>query len=264
MKKENPRKYGKPPYRIVLVHGGPGGAGEMAPVARELAPDMGVLEPLQTETTLEGQVGELLDQIGKNTEIPAVLVGFSWGAWLSFIAAARRPEIAAKLILVGSGGFLEKYAERTEMTRMGRLTAAEKKEMEDLRPRLAGPDADKARIAFSRMGEIFSRVDAFEPMRTEPEEIEYRPDIFQGVWGEASELRRNGGLLELGNSITCPVTALHGDYDPHPAEGVSAPLCAVLKRFKLVLLEKSGHKPWIEFHARDEFFKQLRSELAGV
>jgi pimeloyl-ACP methyl ester carboxylesterase len=88
--------------------------------------------------------------------------------------------------------------------------------------------------------------------------------MYEGVWKDASEMRRSGRLLELGNLIRCPVTAFHGDYDPHPAEGVSAPLSAVLKTFSFVLLEKCGHKPWIELHARDEFYRGLRKELSGA
>ncbi len=56
---KNLRKYGKAPFAIVVVHGGPGARGEMAPVARELSTHGGVLEPLQTATSVEGQVEEL-------------------------------------------------------------------------------------------------------------------------------------------------------------------------------------------------------------
>jgi len=45
---KNFRKYGKPPFRVAVIHGGPGAGGEMAPVVRELASDCGVLEPIQT------------------------------------------------------------------------------------------------------------------------------------------------------------------------------------------------------------------------
>ena len=40
---ENLRKYGKAPFSIVVVHGGPGAAGEMAPVAQELKASGGIL-----------------------------------------------------------------------------------------------------------------------------------------------------------------------------------------------------------------------------
>ena len=56
---KNLRKYGHSPYTVAVVHGGPGAPGEMAPVARELSSITGVLEPLQTKYSLEGQVQEL-------------------------------------------------------------------------------------------------------------------------------------------------------------------------------------------------------------
>jgi len=40
------RKYGKEPFSIAVIHGGPGAGGEMAPVARELSSHWGVLEPI--------------------------------------------------------------------------------------------------------------------------------------------------------------------------------------------------------------------------
>jgi hypothetical protein len=38
-----------------IIHGGPGAPGSMATVARELASDWGIMEPLQTVTSLERQ-----------------------------------------------------------------------------------------------------------------------------------------------------------------------------------------------------------------
>ena len=79
---KNPRKYGESPFNIALIHGGPGAAGEMAPVARELASCWGVLEPLQTASYLKGQIGELENILKNNGDLPVILIGFSWGAWL--------------------------------------------------------------------------------------------------------------------------------------------------------------------------------------
>jgi pimeloyl-ACP methyl ester carboxylesterase len=74
-------------------------------------------------------------------------------------------------------------------------------------------------------------------------------------------LRRSGKLLEMGKEITVPVVAIHGDYDSHPAEGVEKPLSAILKDFHFILLEKCGHKPWIERQARERFYTILEGEL---
>ena len=76
----NLRKYGNPQFKIALIHGGPGAHGEMAPVARELAKTRGVLEPLQTALTIEGEVEELRQVFVENAALPAILVGYSWGA----------------------------------------------------------------------------------------------------------------------------------------------------------------------------------------
>jgi len=62
---KNLRKYGNSPFSIAVIHGGPGAPGEMAPVARELSSGWGILEPLQTAASLEGQVEELYDVLQK-------------------------------------------------------------------------------------------------------------------------------------------------------------------------------------------------------
>ena len=104
----NIRIYGTAPFNIALVHGGPGAPGEMAPLARELASEMGVLEPLQTAGSIDGQVEELKDILEKHGNPPLIMGGFFWGAWLSFIVAAQYPSLVKKLILVSSPPFTEK------------------------------------------------------------------------------------------------------------------------------------------------------------
>jgi pimeloyl-ACP methyl ester carboxylesterase len=255
------RKYGKAPFTIVVVHGGPGAAGEMAPVARELASDWGVLEPLQTAATLEGQVDELKTVLERNADLPVTLVGFSWGAWLSFILAAEYPAFVKKLILIGSGGFEERYAARTRETRSNRLSEEERREVQFLVGCLENPEAEGKSTAFIRLGTLFSKTDSYDPIQYESETIDYRADIYQSVWKDAEGLRRSGKLLELGKHITCPVVAIHGDYDPHPAEGVREPLSAILKDFRCILLTNCGHKPWIERRAREDFFRSLIEEV---
>ena len=107
-----------------------------------------------------------------------------------------------------------------------------------------------------------SKTDSYNPCPGEEEEhIEVRQDIYQGVWPEANELRRSGKLLQLGEKIECPVVAIHGDYDPHPAEGVKEPLSKVVKDFKFILLENCGHTPWIEQIAKNEFYEILKNQL---
>ncbi len=258
---KNLRTHGKAPFSVAVVHGGPGAAGEMAPVACELAAHWGVLEPLQTATSLEGQVKELKTTLEEQGDLPVTLIGFSWGAWLSFILAARYPELVRKLILVGSGPFEERYAAGIQETRLARLSDEERAEVNTLIEALENPAAADRSAAFERFGALSTKADAYDPLGQEDSAIEVQVDIFYSVWPEAAELRRSGKLLELAHDIRCPVVAIHGDYDPHPAEGVQKPLSALLGNSRFILLRNCGHKPWIERQARDSFYRILKEEL---
>jgi pimeloyl-ACP methyl ester carboxylesterase len=261
---KNLRTYGKAPFKVAVIHGGPGAAGEMVPVARELASNWGVLEPLQTAASLEGQIEELKTVLEENGDLPVFLIGFSWGAWLSFMVAAHYPALVKKLILISSGPFEEKYVAGIEETRLSRLSEEERREVESLLEVLENPAAPEKDEAFARFGTLFSKADAYDPIVSESEAIACDADIFQSVWTEAAELRRSGELLRLGKRIKCPVVAIHCDYDPHPPEGVQKPLSASLKSFKFLLLANCGHKPWIERRAKGKFCEILKEELRNL
>ncbi|MFA6104255.1 MAG: alpha/beta hydrolase [Victivallaceae bacterium] len=255
------RLYGNAPFDVAAVHGGPGAGGEMSTVASELATVRGVLEPLQTALSLDGQVEELKSVITAAGSPPVTLIGFSWGAWLCFILAARHPELVKKLILVSSGAFEEEYIRTLHQTRMSRLTADERDELKQLLKCLEDPAVTDKSPYFERFGALFSGADAYDPL-PDPAKIDFRSDIYAKVWPEGAELRRSGKLLELGSRIKCPVTAIHGDYDTHPADGVRIPLSAILRDFNFIELKKCGHKPWAERQARDEFFRILHAQLS--
>ena len=258
---KNLRKYGNPPFNIAVIHGGPGAPGEIAPVARELSFEWGVLEPFQTATSLEGQVQELKALLKKNGDFPVTLIGHSWGAMLSFIFAAQYPFLVKKLILIGSGVYEEKYAANIMKTRLSRLNEKDRSEVHTLGKTLDDPAVSDKNMSFARLGKLISRADSYDPLPQNNEVPECQYNIYQSVWPDASKLRSSGKLLELGKQIQCPVVAIHGDYDPHLAEGVQKPLSLILKNFRFFLLKNCGHLPWIERAARDRFYDILKKEL---
>ena len=133
------RKYGKAPFNIAVIHGGPGAGGELAPVANRLGKDRGVLEPLQTAHSVEGQIDELKEVLENSGHSPYVLIGYSWGAMLSFMFAAKYPEMVKKLILVSSGAFEESYAANIMNVRLERLSLDEKHLLQHLVSELENP-----------------------------------------------------------------------------------------------------------------------------
>lgn len=258
----NLRKYGSAPWDVAVLHGGPGASGEMAPVARELAPIRGVLEPLQTASTIEGQITELKAVLEKDGDSPLTVIGWSWGAWLGFIFASRYPSLVKKIILIGSGPFEEKFARNIMQTRLKRMNMKEKSEVLLLIETMDGPSTGDKNETMMRFGKIISKADSYDPMPQKSEILECRYDIYNKIWPQADSLRGSGRLLQFGRKIRGPVVAIHGDYDPHPYEGVLNPLSRILKDFRFFLLEKCGHQPWIEKHAKDEFFAILKNEIS--
>ncbi|MGD9128935.1 MAG: alpha/beta hydrolase [Candidatus Woesebacteria bacterium] len=255
------RKYGTKPFKLALLHGGPGAAGEMAAVAKELSKEHAVLEPLQSKTSIQGQVEELKAILQTNADLPVTLIGYSWGAWLAFIFAAQYPKFVKKLILLGSGAFEEKYAKDIMKVRLARLSKAERKEVDSLSKDLERAEPEQKNAIFAQFGKLMTKADSYNPLPDKNKSINCRYDIYEKVWPEAAELRRTGKLLKLGKKIQCPVVAIHGDYEPHLPEGVRVPLAKVLKDFKFILLKKCGHTVWLEKEARAKFYALLKKEL---
>lgn len=260
---KNFRIYGSLPLTIVVVHGGPGAPGEMKPVAEELSKYFGVIEPLQTEDSIDGQIEELKKVIEGNAASPVQLIGWSWGAWLSYLLAARHPNLVKKLILVSSGPFNASYAQGIMNTRLGRLAEQERKRVEEIIQLLQSGKADD--VTFNELGGLMDKADSYGPMlHSNDDAIEksaVQSEIYEKVWSEADKLRSSGKLLKTGKKITCPVVAVHGDYDPHPSEGVEKSLSKILKNFHFHLIEHCGHHPWLEKKARSRFYEILIQEL---
>ena len=261
---DNPRIYGSPPYRVAVVHGGPGAVGGMSDVAARLSSFAGTVEPLQSRLSVEGEITELHHLITGITDTPVILIGHSWGAWLSLLTAARYPGSVSKLILVGSAPFEESYAASIHKTRIKRLNRYERVEFGLIMDKLSSRDYINGRAISRMLHELVLKSDGYKPLEKAKsywEGVTINREIFSGVWEEAAELRRSGELLKAASSITCPVTAIHGDYDPHPVNGVSEPLGKTLKNFRFILLKKCGHYPWLEKQASEKFFEILKDEI---
>lgn len=257
----NARRYGQGPYRIAVIHGGPGAAGDMAPVAMALSGRAGVLEPLQTADSVDGQIAELAACLRAWADPPVTCLGHSWGAWLALLTAARHPELIGKLVLVGCGPLEARYAAGLTQTRLDRLSPQARGEAAALLA--AAPSLDEAGLA--RLGALFARADTYDPLPDGEAAHDAAPlggqaALFAAVWPQAAALRQSGELLRRARSLRCPVIAIHGDHDPHPAAGVCEPL-AGLPGFRCRLVPHCGHTPWRERQADAAFFQILVAAL---
>ena len=92
------RVHGENPFNIAVLHGGPGAWGEMEPIARYLSEDYGIIEPFFLSPTLEGQLKEMEIILNLHEIEKITLIGFSWGAWIAFLFAARHTKRVSQVI----------------------------------------------------------------------------------------------------------------------------------------------------------------------
>ncbi|MDT3426774.1 pimeloyl-ACP methyl ester carboxylesterase [Paenibacillus forsythiae] len=254
------KTYGKPPYQTFLIHGGPGAAGEMAGVATFLSQRFGVVESFQTRLTINELILELKKDIEHYSDGPVSLVGYSWGAWLSYIFAASFPELVRKSILVGSAPYKQHYTKDLQATRLARLSEEDKRRVRELEAGLEKNESNKNEI-LRQYGKLMEITDLYDPLPSDDGMVEFNLNVYHHIWQEADALRSSGELLKLGYNVVCPVVAIHGVHDPHPYSGVIQPLSAVLQDFRYHLLEHCGHTPWKERLAKDHFYHLLLAEL---
>ena len=255
------RRYGKAPFHVLFLHGGPGAAGSVAGACQELGRYTGVLEPWQSKKSVSALAEELEEQIRDFAQTPLTLIGHSWGAWLSLLYAAQHPQHIQSLIWIGCPPLEESYAGLINQRRLANLSEEEGAAFCLALDTLQDPAAPDHKSALHTLDLLAQKADNVCPLE---EELEIPPadeQIFAAVWPQATTLRKRGTLLKAAQMLSCPITLIHGEQDPHPPQGVSAPLTRLGITFNEIILPRCGHTPWIEKHARKTFFDALRAAL---
>lgn len=249
------RLYGNAPYTVAALHGDPGAAGSVGYLASELSKraKTGVLEPVQSAESIEGQVAELSDLLADFN--PKVLIGHSWGAWLALFYAAKYHNVS-KLILIGCPPFEAKAAEEKSMRRLKALSPSDFKEFK--RCAVLAQTGDKD--AFSRLGELADKADNVclpDPDPSLDFLLPFCENIYEKVWSQADLFRKNNGFETLLKEIDASVYVLQGDKDPHLASDAVLPLRRAGLDVREFIFENCGHSPFREKYVKDRFFNVL-------
>lgn len=258
------REYGMSGPPVVVLHGGPGAPGYMAPVARGLASAFRVLEPFQRGSsreplTVARHVQDLHALVSRREDgdVRPALVGHSWGAMLALAYAAAHPRHAASLVLIGCGTF--------DPAARDRLRAVREERMNDvLRARLRGlpeefPDPDER---LRRFGNLTLPLYSYEPPTCELDVEACDARAHHESWEDMVRLQEEGVYPAAFAGIDAPVIMLHGAFDPHPGRLIRASLAPHLPQLEYHEWDRCGHYPWLERGARDAFFAFLGEWLA--
>jgi len=257
------REYGTSGPLVVVLHGGPGAPGYMAPVARGLTGSFRVLEPLQRGSggeplTVARHVADLHDMVEARcgTARPA-LVGHSWGAMLALAYAAAHPGRTIAIVLVGCGTFDPKARRRVRAAREERMDDRLRRRIERLREEVPDPD-ERLRV----LGNLTLPVDSYDLVTTDQELEACDARAHHETWEDMLRLQAEGVYPAVFAVIDVPVLMLHGAADPHPGRMIRASLEPHLSRLEYREWERCGHYPWLEKAVRGEFFAVLRKWLA--
>ncbi len=247
---------------VVVLHGGPGTPGQMAPVARRLAAACRVLEPHQRGSggealTVARHVADLDALVEKHCrgQKPA-LVGSSWGAMLALAYAAAHPDHAGPLVLIGCGTF--------DLLSRARMREIIEERMDDvLRERLERlpeeiPDPDRR---FEAMGDLILPLYAYDADASELEGERCDWRAHQETWNDMLRRQEAGDYPAAFAAIESPVLMLHGAFDPHPGRMIQASLEPYLAELEYKEWERCGHYPWAERAVREDFYSVLSSWL---
>jgi pimeloyl-ACP methyl ester carboxylesterase len=254
------RTYGSTGPTVIVLHGGPGAPGSLAPVARELSNEFRVIEPLQRQSggeplTVARHVADLHEVIeARSADERPALVGHSWGANLALCYSAEHPESARAIALVCSGTWDSKARARMRQIIAERVT-------DDVRARLKALDSSSDE-GLKKRGEIMGQLYAYELLNNVSDEtIEVDARSNKEVWDDVVRLQEAAVYPAAFSVIKAPVLMLHGAHDPHPGAMIRDTLLPHIPHLEYVELERCGHDPWNERYGREEFFRVLREWL---
>lgn len=258
------REYGSGVATVLVLHGGPAAAGDVAPLARELGRHWHALEPFQRGSggpplTVATHVRDLDEIIGERCggHHPA-LVGHSWGAMLALAYAAEHPAVPAGLVLIGCGTFSPAARAAFHSRLEARLTPQDRARLADLERSEASADR-----RFAARGRLMTRVYAHDVEDEDDDAGTVDAAAHEQTWADMQRLQRDGTYPAAFAAIRAPVLMLHGEQDPHPGRLIRDDLQAHMPQLEYQELAKCGHSPWLERQAKGSFFGALDAWLVA-
>jgi proline iminopeptidase len=179
---------------------------------------------------------------------PLSIVGYSWGGLLALLysveAFERSEQInltPARVVLIEPAPVTRPFRAQFESSFSERQASAS---VQQLREQLAqsglrerDPDAYRQRAFELSVAGYFA-----DPQRArELTPFRVMGRVQQQVWESLGDF----DLLQRVEQVDCPVLILHGRHDPIPLEASEA-LARALPDARLVVLEHSGHVPYVE------------------
>jgi len=233
---------------VLYVHGQPGLGSDGDEVARALERDHRVLLPDRPgyggsgydPVSMEDNAELLGDLLQARDAAPATVVAHSYGGGIALLLAARRPELVAGLVLVGSVGRSDSigaFDRVLALPGVGEvMTAAGLVALGRILPRMR-------RLAGHAPGEIGTRLNA-----ALPDEGFLEVALSQGHWvwrsvvGEQRFLLREIAFVEDAvDHVRVPTVVVTGTHDVVVPPRVAVTLACAIPGAQLLIVGRTGH-----------------------
>jgi pimeloyl-ACP methyl ester carboxylesterase len=180
---------------------------------------------------------------------------------LSF--AARYPEDVAALVLVGCGTYDESSRALHRRSLEKRMGEAERHRIAALEDQLESESNTAARDAlFGELGALYMEAESHELLDVSGDsanDLAADEAGYRETWNDVLRLQREGIEPAAFRGISARVLMIHGAVDPHPGASTRDVLSRFVPQLEYVELDRCGHEPWRERHARDRFLELVRS-----
>jgi len=258
------RTYGSSGPFLIVLHGGPGAPGYMAPLARKLAGCFQVLEPFQRVSDHESltvslhvsDLHEIVETYCGNS--PPAIVGHSWGAMLALAYAAAHPKHARLLALIGCGTFDIDARKQFKKTCEQRMNESFEKSLNRLSEEYTDPNEK-----LKAMGALIRRIDSFDLINHKDETEICDAKGHEETWSDMLRLQEDGKYPSAFEAIQSPAILLHGAYDPHPGQLILNSLKFYMPHLEYHEWERCGHYPWLEKSIMADFYEFLQNWIIG-
>lgn len=257
---------------IILIHGGPGIAGTLSDLGKDIQDCGRIIEYDQRGTKRSASSGpfeiknhleDLRELIEKTCAQKPILIGHSFGGFFGLCFAATHEKLISKLIVISCAPLTQAAGREMDERLLSRFSEAEMKKREQLLAMKTGPNITQTTKDESDVELMKLLFPKYQHNRKSPLH-HLRPRNMTAVMEANKEymaLRNNGELLKMLTKITIPVTAFHGESDVIPPSGSLPVLLEHIQHSESFLLKESGHFPWHEDNAQTEFLPKLKRQL---
>jgi proline iminopeptidase len=262
---------------LAMLHGGPGMADYLGPVAAMLA-DIATVYRYDQRGCGRSPGGPPYDLATAVADLDAVrtawgverwtLLGHSWGATLALVYAVEHPERANGLIYVSGTGVDPAWHDAYRAERRARIPPSQRARWDELRAlRRTATGAELERVE-REYALLYAGTDLADPSRA-PEVVAWllvggfpvNQQVNQELGADASRVVETPAFAARLRDLRVPTLVLHGEVDPRPAR-FAAQVAALIPSADLVVLPNVGHFP--RFEDPEGFGRAVRGFLEQI